>query len=77
MFHINDLPADPPVHVQTDFDRVMLGEGIVPLDVTIGLLRQVGYDGPVSLELFNETLWKADPADVLKTGYERLSRLLA
>ncbi len=77
MFHINDLPADPPVHVQTDFDRVMLGEGIVSLDVTIGLLRQVGDEGPVSLELFNDPLWKADPADVLKTGFERLSRLLA
>ncbi len=76
IFHINDLPASPPVLTQTDFDRVMLGEGIVPLDLTISLLRQIGYNGPVSLELFNEKLWQADPADVLKTGFERLSRLL-
>lgn len=77
MFHINDLPASPPVLTQTDFDRVMLGEGIVPLDLTISLLRQIGYNGPVSLELFNEKLWQADPAEVLKTGFDRLSRLLA
>jgi len=77
IFHINDLPADPPFAVQTDHDRVMLGEGLIDLNHAIALLRQIQFEGPVSLELFNKTLWQQDPLMVLKTGYERLTALLA
>jgi sugar phosphate isomerase/epimerase len=77
IFHINDLPAEPPIAMQTDFDRVMLGEGTLDLPHVIGLLKKIGYEGPVSLELFNETLWKTDPALVLRDGFERLHALLA
>lgn len=76
IFHINDLPAEPPVEVQTDYDRVMLGEGTLDLPHVIDLLKHIGYYGPVSLELFNETLWEKDPAWVLKTGYDKLAELL-
>lgn len=76
IFHINDMPADPPFAVQTDYDRVMPGEGVLDLPHVIDLLKRIGYSGPVSLELFNESLWAEDPAWVLATGYERLSALL-
>jgi len=77
IFHINDLPAEPPIAVQTDYDRVMLGEGTLDLPHVVDLLKQIDYSGPVSLELFNETLWAQDPARVLKTGFEKLTALLA
>lgn len=76
IFHINDLPAEPPIAVQTDYDRVMPGEGTLDLPHVVSLLNSIGYAGPVSLELFNETLWAQDPALVLKTGYDRLAALL-
>jgi sugar phosphate isomerase/epimerase len=76
IFHINDLPADPPVRDQTDHDRVMLGEGVLDLPRVVTLLRQINYRGPVSLELFNKILWQKDPETVARRGAERLQELI-
>lgn len=77
IFHINDLPAFPPFTAQTDADRVMLGEGTADLPRVVDNLRTIGYQGPVSLELFNRKLWEADPAEVCRVGLERLRALFA
>lgn len=76
IFHINDLPAEPDVLVQSDSDRVMLNEGIADLPGVIRNLREIGYQGPLSLELFNERLWAADPQVVCRIGLERLRALV-
>jgi len=76
IFHINDLPAYPPVETQEDGDRVMLGEGIVDLPHVIENLRTIGYGGPISLELFNMLLWIQDPMDVCRQGLERMRELI-
>ncbi len=54
----------------------MLGEGVIDLRAEIGVLRAIGYDRTVSLELFNRELWAKDPREVLRTGIERMRRLL-
>ncbi len=77
IFHINDLPANPPPRVQSDSDRVMLGEGIADLPRVIANLRTIGYRGPLSLELFNERLWAADSEKVCRVGLDRLRELTA
>jgi sugar phosphate isomerase/epimerase len=74
-FHINDVPATPDPLTQTDADRVMVGDGIADLRRVIANLRTIGYRGPLSLELFNRDLWTKDPAEVVKTGLERLKAL--
>lgn len=76
IFHINDLPADPPPTRQTDYDRVMIGEGIADLPRALANLRAIGYRGPLSLELFNRTLWERDPLDVARLGRERVRALV-
>jgi len=75
-FHINDVPAEPDPLTQTDYDRVMLGEGIADLPKVIANLRQIGYHGPLSLELFNRDLWEADPELVVKRGLDRMRALV-
>jgi sugar phosphate isomerase/epimerase len=75
-FHINDLPAKPDPRVQTDADRVMVGEGIADLPRVIANLRKIGYRGPLSLELFNPALYKQDPAEVARRGLERIRALV-
>ncbi|SIO67344.1 Sugar phosphate isomerase/epimerase [Singulisphaera sp. GP187] len=75
-FHLNDLPASPDPLAQTDADRVMLGDGIADLPRVIANLRTIGFRGPLSLELFNPTLWGQDPFEVAKTGIERMKRLV-
>ncbi len=46
------------------------------LEGEIQILKDKGYNGTVSLELFNKELWAKDPAEVLKVGYERMRELL-
>lgn len=76
IFHINDLPPVPPPTEQTDGDRVMLGAGIADLSRTLKNLAEIGYSGPLSLELFNPELWDQDPLDVARRGRDRLRELL-
>jgi sugar phosphate isomerase/epimerase len=75
-FHINDLPAEPDPHTQKDEDRVMVGDGIANLPRVIANLRAIGYDGPLSLELFNRRLWSQDPLHVVQQGLERIRALV-
>jgi 2-keto-myo-inositol isomerase len=75
-FHINDVPAQPDPLTQKDEDRVMVGDGIADLPRVIANLRSIGYRGPLSLELFNHTLWAQDPYQVVKTGLDRIRALV-
>ncbi len=75
-FHINDVPAKPDPLTQTDYDRVMVGDGIADLPKVIANLRSIGYRGPLSLELFNRDLWECDPEMVVKRGLERIRALV-
>ncbi len=71
-FHVNDVPATPDPLTQTDSDRVMPGDGVADLPRVFANLRTIGYEGPISLELFNPSLWEADPLDVARRGLSRL-----
>ena len=53
----------------------MIGEGQIDLAAEIAVLREIGYEGTVSLELFNEELWAKDPSEVLKVGIDRMQEL--
>ncbi len=75
-YHINDAHSDLPPLTQRDPNRVMLGEGQIDLAAEIAVLKEKGYAGTVSLELFNQELWQRDPAEVLKIGIERMRELL-
>jgi sugar phosphate isomerase/epimerase len=75
-FHINDVPAQPDPLTQTDYDRVMVGEGIADLKKVIANLRSIGYKGPLSLELFNRDLWECDPETVVRRGLDRVRSLV-
>lgn len=72
VFHFNDAPADPPRDQQHDPDRVLPGDGHLDLKRLIALLRQIGYDRWLSLELFREDLWSRDPREVARLGLEKM-----
>jgi sugar phosphate isomerase/epimerase len=69
--HMNDYPADPPRDTITDAHRVYPGDGVAPLDDLFHNLRDIGYRGMLSLELFNEKYYAQDPLEVAKTGLEK------
>lgn len=70
--HFNDTPAAPARHLQSDTDRVWPGEGHLDLHRYAALLRQIGFRGWLSLELFREELWRRDPLDVARAGLEKM-----
>jgi sugar phosphate isomerase/epimerase len=51
----------------------MPGDGQIDLGAEIRILKGKGYDGTVSLELFNQEWWAKDPRETLKVGLERVS----
>lgn len=67
-FHMNDYPADPPRETIQDEHRLYPGDGVAPLTQLFRELRDVGYTGMLSLELFSKKLWAEDPLEVAKTG---------
>lgn len=75
-YHINDAAPDKPAGQQTDPDRVMPGDGPINLKAELSVLREKGYRGALSLELFNAQLWSQDPAQVLRLGVDRLQQLV-
>jgi sugar phosphate isomerase/epimerase len=74
VIHFNDYPADPPRKDIADAQRVYPGDGIAPLKTILGILRDIGFNGVLSLELFNRDYWKLDAQEVAKTGLEKMKK---
>lgn len=72
VFHVNDYPADPPRETIKDADRDYPGDGVAPLSALYQTLAKNGFDGYLSLELFNPRYYAQDPFSVVKTGLEKL-----
>jgi sugar phosphate isomerase/epimerase len=69
--HMNDYPADPPVATIEDAHRIYPGDGIAPLSKLFRELRDIGYTGMLSLELFSKALYAQDPLEVATTGLQK------
>ena len=72
---VSDL-AGVPRELATDADRILPGDGDLPLTPLLRKLRERGYDGWVSLELLNPTLWQSKPTQVAELGAAALRRVL-
>ncbi|QDV52554.1 sugar phosphate isomerase/epimerase family protein [Gimesia fumaroli] len=73
--HFNDAVDTIPREEQMDPDRVLPGDGHLDLTRYCQLLKQIGYQSWLSLELFREDLWKQEPLDVAKLGLERMQTI--
>ncbi len=72
IFHMNDYPAEPDRAKITDAHRVYPGDGVAPLVPLLRDLRKLGFQGYLSLELFNRDYWKQDPQEVARIGLEKM-----
>lgn len=73
---LSDL-AGVPRELATDSDRVLPGDGDFRIAPILRQLRAIGYDGWVSLELMNPTLWNTKPSQVAELGRMALERAIA
>jgi len=71
VFHINDYPAAPDRKNITDAQRIFPGDGVAPLGTLFRSLRDGGFRGMLSLELFNREYWNQDALLVARTGLEK------
>jgi sugar phosphate isomerase/epimerase len=76
VIHFNDYPADPPRNTITDAARVYPGDGTAPLKQIVRILRDIGFKGVLSLELFNRDYWKQDAREVAKAGLEKMKKVV-
>jgi 4-hydroxyphenylpyruvate dioxygenase len=72
---ISDL-AGVPRELATDADRVLPGDGDFQIQPILNRFRALGYQGWVSLELMNPTLWGTRPTHVADLGMRALDRML-
>lgn len=68
--------AGVPRELMTDADRVMPGDGDFRIQPLLQRLRDIGYEGYVSLELMNPTLWEVNAAQVAEAGARAMSRAI-
>ncbi len=77
--HVNDAPAGIPRDAQIDSVRELpLATGVIDLPGFMGALRALGYDGPVTVEPFNQALdavARDDPDRVARLVSQSLDRL--
>jgi 2-keto-myo-inositol isomerase len=72
--HVDDAePGD--ASSLSDAQRLLPGEGVVPLDALVGALNRLRFSGVYSLELFRPEYWAWDPSDLARQGLERMQRL--
>ncbi|MDO4584518.1 MAG: sugar phosphate isomerase/epimerase [Planctomycetia bacterium] len=73
-FHWNDYPGNIPREEQKDGDRVFPGEGVAPLVEIAQILRETGFTGTFSLEIFNRNYvqnW-SNPLEMLQVAYRKM-----
>lgn len=74
--HLDDAESGDPAAL-ADAQRLLPGEGVVPLRALITRLQTAGYRGAYSLELFRPEYWTWDPVDLARRGLASMRRLVA
>lgn len=75
VLHLNGC-EDLPREQLTDAHRLYPGEGAVPIESILGMLRARGFDGMASVEIFRPAYWEQDPRQVARTAHETASATL-
>ncbi len=76
VIHVNDYPNLPRDTIK-DENRVYPGDGIAPLASVFRDLRDAGFRGTLSIELFNRKYWQEDPSQVARVALEKTRAIVA
>jgi sugar phosphate isomerase/epimerase len=67
--------ADSRVEPRSREDRLVPGEGVIPLEAMLAVLFATGYEGWLAVEIMSEELWASDYDDLLarcRAGMEKV-----
>jgi sugar phosphate isomerase/epimerase len=68
--------AGVPRELMSDSDRVFPGDGDFRFAPLLSTLKQIGYEGYISLEVMNPTFWQMKPTQVAELGLMAIRRLV-
>ena len=72
VIHLNDYPQASDSATLNDGNRIYPGDGVAPLRQILRDLRDNGFRGYLSLELFNRDYWARSADENLKTAMEKI-----
>jgi 2-keto-myo-inositol isomerase len=72
LMHLNDYPQAADAATLNDGNRIYPGDGVAPLRQILRDLRDSGFRGYLSLELFNKDYWARSADENLKTAMEKI-----
>lgn len=77
LFHVqlSDI-ADTPREFARDADRILPGDGDIPFEPIIDRLREIDYQGCVSIELMNPRIWQVPPRQFGEIAMTALRKVL-
>jgi sugar phosphate isomerase/epimerase len=75
--HVNDATAGRSADEQIDGERQMVGaSGVIDIRGFLAALRKIGYDGPVTVEPFNQEIRSMSVEEAVRVTSEALDRVL-
>jgi 2-keto-myo-inositol isomerase len=74
-FHLNDV-ENLPKEAITDSQRLLPGEGVIPLEAICKRMKAINYDGVCAVELFRPEYWDWDPIELAKRARESALRIV-
>ncbi|HUK28148.1 MAG TPA: sugar phosphate isomerase/epimerase family protein [Candidatus Acidoferrales bacterium] len=74
LVHVNDSEPGERT-ILTDANRLYPGEGVIDLKRFASILRKLGYDDELSLELLRPAYWEQDAEQVAMKGRESMRRV--
>jgi 2-keto-myo-inositol isomerase len=72
VMHLNDYPQAADSSTLNDGNRIYPGDGVAPLQQIFRDLRDNGFRGYFSLELFNKEYWTKSADENLKTAIDKI-----
>lgn len=72
--HYTDARKDVPQQQQRDGDRKMPEQGVLDLPLFSQRLRDIGFSGVLSLNVYDRSLWQQDPLTVATSGFYAMRR---
>jgi 2-keto-myo-inositol isomerase len=72
VMHLNDYPQAADPSTLNDSNRIYPGDGVAPLRQIFRDLRDNGFRGYFSLELFNKEYWAKSADENLRTAMEKI-----
>jgi 2-keto-myo-inositol isomerase len=76
ILHLDDS-EDLPVGAARDHNRLMPGQGAIDLPRILSVLKKLGYESMVSIELFRPEYWDWPDEENIRVSYEKTRETIA